>query len=121
MAQDDEKPDVLDQAVAGLAQVMDAVGLNGRRLRWKWEQRRTRLRETAVDREMLVRSAKGRHKMCPACRALVEKSASRCTQCGEVLSGVRGPGVGRLLTNLLPGVSGAVSLLMLVNGFWFWP
>jgi len=98
---------------------MDAVGLDSRRLRWKWEQRRVRLRETIANREMMVRSAKGRHKMCPACRALVERSASRCSECGESLSRVRAPGVNRLLTNLLPGVTAAASLIMLVNGFWF--
>ena len=32
---------------------------------------------------------------------------------------MRAPGVGRLVTNLIPGVTAATSLIMLVNGFWF--
>ena len=35
------------------------------------------------------------------------------------MSKVKSPGVGRLVTNLMPGVTAATSLIMLVNGFWF--
>lgn len=57
--------------------------------------------------------------MCPECRALVPRNESRCPECGQSLAGVSAPGVGRALSNLLPGVSSAVSLIMLVNGLWF--
>ena len=43
----------------------------------------------------------------------------RCTECGESLRGVSTPGLGRVLSNLLPGISGATSLLVLVNGLLF--
>lgn len=98
---------------------MDAVGLNGRRLLWKWDQRRRHLGEAGMRTEMFWRSAQGKHKMCPSCRALVPRSASSCSECGHPLSSVRAPGVGRMLSNILPGISAATSLLLLVNGFWF--
>jgi membrane associated rhomboid family serine protease len=113
------RPGLMDQLVELLARLMDAVGLNGRRLRWRWNQRRERLGETGVRTEMLLRSAKGRHKMCPGCRALVPRSAATCPECGVTLSTVNAPSVGRLLSNLLPGATAATSLIMLVNGFWF--
>ena len=57
--------------------------------------------------------------MCPSCRALVPRSARTCPECGASLASVRGPGVGRLIANLLPGASAVTSLLLLANGFWF--
>jgi len=109
----------LDRAVEVLANAMNAVGLNGTRLQWKWNQRKQGLAESSLRTEVMWRSAKGRHKMCPSCRALVDRSARQCPECRASLDGVRGPGVGRLVSNLLPGISAATSLLMLVNGFWF--
>ena len=116
---DDEKLGLLDRAIELLAQLMTALGLNGKRMLWKWNQRRQRLAEAGLRTEILWRSAKGRHKMCRSCRALVDRGASTCPECGATLSTVRAPGVGRLVTNLIPGVTAATSLIMLVNGFWF--
>ena len=109
----------LDRLVERLAQLMNSLGLNGTRLQWKWNRRRAKMAEAGARAEILLRSAKGRHKMCRSCRALVERSASTCPECGEKLSDVKAPGVGRLVTNLIPGVTAATSLIMLVNGFWF--
>jgi rhomboid protease GluP len=67
----------------------------------------------------MLRSARGRHKMCTSCRALVPRSASKCPECGESLATVRAPGISRLLANVFPGITTATSLLLLVNGFWF--
>lgn len=116
---EEEKPTALDRAVELLAGLMDALGLNGTRLRWKWRQKRQRLGETGVRTEVLWRSAKGRHKMCPSCRALVPRSASTCSECGAGLAAVRAPGIGRMLTNVLPGATATTSLLLLVNGVLF--
>jgi rhomboid protease GluP len=115
----DDKLGPLDRAVERLARLLNALGLNGTRLLWKWSQRRRRLGEAGLRTEILWRSARGRHKMCPACRALVERALRDCPECGEPLGRVRAPGIGRALSNLLPGISAATSLLMLVNGFWF--
>jgi rhomboid protease GluP len=116
---EDDKLGPLDRGVEVLAKLLNALGLNGTRLQWKWNQRRRKLSEAGVRREIFMRSARGRHKMCPSCRALVSRSARTCPECGTTMAGVRAPGVGRLVTNILPGISAATSLLMLVNGFWF--
>jgi len=116
---EDDKLGPLDRAVEVLAKLLNAIGLNGTRLLWKWNQRRQRLAETGLRTEILWRSTKGRHKMCRSCRALVDRSARTCPECGATMAGVRAPGVGRFVSNLLPGISAATSLLMLVNGFWF--
>ena len=98
---------------------MDAIGLNGTRLRWKWNRKRMQISEAGARAKVTMRSAKGKHKMCPGCRALVPRSTRTCPDCGRELSSVESPGVGRMISNLLPGASAATSLLLLVNGFWF--
>lgn len=108
-----------DRAVEALAKLLDALGMNGTRLRWKWNQRQSLLGEQSARAEQVWRSARAPHKMCPHCRALVPRSARTCTECGESLRGVSAPGLGRVLSNLLPGISGATSLLVLVNGLLF--
>jgi len=105
-----------DRAVEALAKLLDALGMNGTRLRWRWNQRQSLLGEQGARAEQVWRSARAPHKMCPHCRALVPRSARRCTECGESLRGVSAPGLGRVLSNLLPGISGATSLIVLVNG-----
>jgi len=118
---DEQKPQPgrLDRFVEWLAQVMNRLGMNGTRMLWRWRQKRRDLGETGMRTEIMWRSAKAKHKMCPSCRTLVPRSASKCPDCGESLHAVRTPGVTRLLSNLIPGVRAATSLIMLVNGFWF--
>jgi rhomboid protease GluP len=107
------RPGLLDRLVEILARLLNAIGLNGTRLQWKWSQRR---RATAESAEQLMRSARGQHKMCPSCRALVPRRAPVCSECGERLAAVSAPGWGRVLGQLFPGASRAVSLLFLING-----
>lgn len=115
----DERPGFLDTLVALVARAMTALGLNGNRLLWKWRQRKQRFAEARVRTEVMLRSAKGRHKMCRSCRALVPRGATTCPECGESLAGVSTPGVTRLMTNLLPSRGLAVGLLLLVNGLMY--
>ena len=68
-----DKPTLLDSIVSWIAGLMDGLGLNGTRLRWKWRQRRFNLGEDSLKAEMAWRSARARHKMCPECRALVDR------------------------------------------------
>lgn len=109
----------LDRLVETAARVIDALGGNGARLRWKWNQRRRTIGEAGAQAEQVVRSARQRHKMCRSCRALVDRRASRCSECGASLSGVSTPGLGRTVGNLLPGATNATSLLLLANGVLF--
>ncbi|HXV77891.1 MAG TPA: rhomboid family intramembrane serine protease [Candidatus Polarisedimenticolaceae bacterium] len=112
-------PGLLDRLVEFLASSMNALGLNGTRLRWKWNRQRSRWAESGERATNLWRSTKSKHKMCPSCRALVPRGCSRCDECGRELAGVRAPGIGRLVANLLPGATAATSLILLTNGFWF--
>ncbi len=107
---------ILDLLVGWVARGMSLLGLNGSRLLWRWNQRRRNLGEAGVRAEILVRSARGQHKMCPNCRALVPREARVCSECSSSLTHVAAPGVGRLFTNIFPGVTTATSLILLVNG-----
>jgi membrane associated rhomboid family serine protease len=119
MNDEEQQPGAIDRVVDAVARAMDAVGLNGTRLRWKWNQRRARLAESGVRAEVFWRSARGKHKMCPSCRTLVPRGARQCEACGRPLAEVRAPGIGRLIGNVLPGATAATSLILLANGFWF--
>lgn len=114
-----EKPSLLDSVVDWIAGLMDGLGLNGKRLRWKWRQHRHNLGETGMKTEMAWRSAKAKHKMCPECRALIDRSARTCPDCGASMSRVSTPGVTRSLGNLFPGLNAVTGLILLVNGFMF--
>ena len=116
---DDKGGELLDQLVSLLARAMDAMGLNGKRLRWKWTLRKKQMAEQKEEASVMLRSARGAHKMCPSCRALVPRSSRTCSECGASLSGVTSPGFGRVLAQIFPGATAATSLILLVNGFWF--
>ena len=114
-----DKPTLLDSIVDWIAGLLDGLGLNGKRLRWKWRQRRFNLSEQSLKTEIAWRSARAQHKMCPECRSLVGKGARKCPDCGAALSKVSTPGLGRSLANLFPGMSAITGLILLVNGFNF--
>ncbi len=116
---EDQQQGFLDRLVDLIAGIADALGFNGTRLRWKLRQKRAQLGESGLRTEVMWRSARARHKMCPSCRALVPRSARKCPECGKGLAGVRAPGIGRLLSNILPGATATTSLLLLVNGLFF--
>ncbi len=104
---EDNRSGFLDELVELVAKAMDAVGLHGRRLRWKWSRRKLAIAEKKASVSVMLRSAKGRHKMCPSCRALVPRSAGKCPECGESLATVRAPGFNRLIANMFPGIGTA--------------
>ncbi len=110
---------VLDRLVELLARLLDAMGLNGRRLLWKWGQRKNRLADHKERAAVMLRSARAAHKMCPSCRALVPRTAGTCDECGARLAGVSRPGFGRVLAQIFPGATATTSLILLANGFWF--
>jgi rhomboid protease GluP len=111
-----DKPSFLDSIVDAFSRLLDKLGLNGSRLRWKWRQKRFQLGEQGMKTEMAWRSAQAKHKMCPECRSLIDRKARKCTECGESVSRVATPGAGRSVSNLFPGLSAITGLLLLVNG-----
>ena len=115
----EEAPGLLDRAVELLAKAFDAVGLNGTRLRWRWNQRRRDIGEAGMRAEMFARSTRGAHKMCPSCRALVPRSARTCSECGAHLSAVRAPGLTRAVGNLIPGATATTGIILGVNTILF--
>ncbi|HJQ99938.1 MAG TPA: rhomboid family intramembrane serine protease [Candidatus Polarisedimenticolaceae bacterium] len=115
----DEAKGLLDRAVELLARLYDAVGLNGTRLRWRWNQRRRDLGEAGMRAEMFARSTRGSYKMCPSCRALVPRSARTCSECGARLSAVRAPGLTRAVQNLIPGATATTGVILGVNTILF--
>jgi membrane associated rhomboid family serine protease len=108
-------PGLLDRAVEVVARAMDALGLNGTRLRWRWSRRRRDLGEAALRGEMIVRSARTPLKMCPECRALVPRAAWTCAECGAGLARVRAPGLSRVVANMIPGATAATGVILLAN------
>ncbi|NIM00718.1 MAG: rhomboid family intramembrane serine protease [Acidobacteria bacterium] len=113
------KPSLLDSIVEGFAGLLDALGLNGKRLLWKWRQKRFNLGEQGLKTEMAWRAAKAQHKMCRECRALVDRAAKTCPECGATLKGVSTPGLSRSFANMFPGVTAVTGLILLANGFVF--
>lgn len=114
-----EQKNPLDPLVGLLARLMDALGMNGTRLRWRWNRRKARMAESGAQASVAWRSAKGKHKMCPSCRALVPRTAGTCPECGTAMASVRAPGLSRMLANVFPGATATTSLLLLVNGALF--
>jgi len=106
---------LLDRLVELLARWLDAVGGNGTRLRWRWNQRKRDLGEAGMRAEMVVRGTRVAYKMCPSCRALVPRSARTCTECQTRLAGVRAPGLSRAVANLIPGATATTAVLLLAN------
>ncbi len=110
---------MLDRLVDLWARILDAFGLNGARVRWRWNKRRRDLGEAGLNAEMVVRSTQVANKMCPECRALVPRAARRCTYCDASLAGVRAPGLTRVVSNQIPGATATTFLVLLANGLLF--
>jgi rhomboid protease GluP len=105
----------LDRLVETVTGLLDRIGLNGTRLRWKWRVYRSARAEEAAQREIRFRAVKAEHKMCPHCRSLIPSGQVTCGECGESVAHVRGGGPGRLLEWFLPGASPATATLISAN------
>ena len=92
-----EKKTVLDRLVDSIGDLMNSAGLNGTRLKWRWQNRRRLRGERWAESEMRFRMVTARHKMCPSCRSLVPSGASSCSECGASIAHVSGPGPARIL------------------------
>lgn len=85
------------------------------RLRFKLEKLKSSLRSTFAAKEPSYDTS---HRMCPACRALIDRSAGKCPHCGVSLKAPRareGAAPGRVMGGLIPVPSTATSALVAAN------
>lgn len=85
------------------------------RLRFKLEKLKSSLRSTFAAKEPSYDTS---HRMCPACRALIDRSAGKCPHCGVSLKAPRareGAAAGRVMGGLIPVPSTATSALVAAN------
>ncbi|MGD8376162.1 MAG: rhomboid family intramembrane serine protease [Acidobacteriota bacterium] len=115
MAEEPSPGSWLDRLVEGAIGLLGSFGVNTTRMRWRWNQYRTRMAQGRLDAANRARGLTGKHRMCPSCRALVPVGQRTCSECGESLAGVSGPGPGRLLSWLLPGVPPASAAILTAN------
>ena len=111
----DEPPPRLDRWVEKGLEILGAAGFNTTRLRWRWNRFRLDVAARRSDAENRLRGVTSPHRMCRACRALVPAGARACTECGAALSAAGAPGLSRLASWALPGVSPAAVLILTAN------
>ncbi|HEV2231815.1 MAG TPA: rhomboid family intramembrane serine protease [Terriglobia bacterium] len=94
--------------------VRNTMGLSPR-LRFKLEKLKSAVRSTFMSKEPSFDTSL---RMCPACRALIERNAARCPHCGVSLKAPRareGTAPGRVMGGLIPVPSTATSALVAAN------
>ena len=64
-------------------------------------------------------SVVNKQRMCPACRALIDRKEKTCPLCGERVSEVSQAGVGRAIDSILPQQARTTMMLLSVNVFLF--
>jgi rhomboid protease GluP len=85
------------------------------RLRFRLEKLKSTVRAAFASKEPSFDTS---HRMCPACRALIDRKASRCPFCGVSLKTSRareGAAPGRVMGGLIPVPSTATSALVAAN------
>lgn len=110
---------MLDKLVELLASLLDAVGLSGRRLRWRWQHRHRTIKDAQHQGQQLFKQKSSQFKMCPECRTLVPSSTSVCPDCGIRISASRSRPTGNTLAKLFPGLGSTTSMILIVNGLLF--
>ena len=89
------------------------------RMRWKINRYKGEMEERLERARGFFRSVVHKQRMCPACRALIDRTESVCPLCGEPVSAVAAPGLGRLLDSILPQQARYSTLLLSANVFLF--
>src|SRR6266478_3579358 len=85
------------------------------RLRFKLEKLKSVVRSALESKEPSFDTS---HRMCPACRALIDRNAAKCPLCGTSLKAARDrqdSAQGRVLGGLIPVPSTATSVLVAAN------
>jgi len=85
------------------------------RMKWKIHRYRKEA-DVRLDRARnFFKSVMNKQRMCPACRALVDRKEKACPLCGERFMRAAPVGLNRLLTSLLPQQTPYTSIFLSVN------
>jgi rhomboid protease GluP len=85
------------------------------RLKWKMNRTKQTLEQRLEKARNFFKSVTYKQKMCPACRALVERKDKVCPFCGENTSTAPRPGAGRLFSSVVPDQARYTTILLSVN------
>jgi len=89
------------------------------RMRWKINRYKGKMDERLERARGFFQSVVHKQRMCPACRALIDRQERVCPLCGEPVSPVAHAGTGRLLHSNLPQQARYTTLLLSANVFLF--
>jgi len=89
------------------------------RTRWKLKRYQGELEERMERARGFFKSVVNKQRMCPACRALIDRKEKVCPLCGERVSEVSQAGFGRALDSILPQQARYTTILLSVNVFLF--
>jgi len=90
------------------------------RLKWKINRYGQSVDEKLERARGFFQSVLNKQRVCPACRALMDRKETVCPFCGERLSEARpAGGIGRLLDAILPQQARNTTILLTVNVFLF--
>src|SRR3990172_11490952 len=89
------------------------------RMKWKINRYGQNIEEKLERARNFFKSVMNKQKMCPACRAVIDRKERVCPFCGERLSVVPGAGLGRLLDSVLPEQARYTTILLTVNALLF--
>ncbi len=85
------------------------------RMKWKINRHRQDLEERLEKIRNFFKSVTYKQKMCPACRALVDRNDKICPFCGENTSGAPRGGAGRVISRVVPEQARYTTVLLSVN------
>ena len=89
------------------------------RMKWKINRYKMELEERMERARGFFQTVVSKQRMCPACRALIDRKERVCPLCGERVSEVSQAGLGRALDSILPQQARYTTMLLSVNLFLF--
>lgn len=89
------------------------------RMRWKINRYKGEMEERLERARGFFQSVVHKQRMCPACRALIDRKERVCPLCGEPVPAVAPAGLGRLLDSILPQQARYTTVVLSVNVFLF--
>lgn len=85
------------------------------RMKWKISRYEKTLEERISQIRNFFKSVTYTQKMCPACRALIDRNENVCPMCGENTSAAPHGGMGRVVSQMLPEHARYTTIVLTVN------